>query len=375
MRTRFWSTTLSLLLGGVLLSCERKGRDVPVGHITSLTGENATFGQSQKQGFQMAIDECNLRGGVLGRPVRMVLADDKGDAGEGATVFAKVIERDKVAIIVGPAVSKIGMAGAPIAQAAGIPMITPSCTHEKITAVGDWIFRACFTDAAQGAAGGRIALQNLKARKAACLYDLGSDYTVGLAEGFRKTYTSLGGQVTGFEGHASGTVDFKAQLTKMLKGKPDLLYLPDYYGDVGLIARQARELGFQGALLGGDGWDSAQLIKIGGRALENGYFTTHCSKDDPDPTVQRFQKDYVARYKTDPDAMAIVAYDACNIALDAIRRAGTTEASAVKIALRATNLRTVSGQITFDAQRNPVKPVTLVEIKDGRQIFRGRVDG
>ena len=369
MRSRFMTAVLSALLGGGLLSCGKKDREVRIGCVAPLTGDNAAFGRSNQQGFQLALEEWNAKGGVLGHPLVMVLADDKGDAGEGATVFTKLVERDKVAVLVGPSLSKVAMAGAPITQAAHLPMVTPACTSPGVTAVGDYIFRACFVDTVQGSVGAGFAYRDLKARKAACLFDLGNDYTLGLAQAFRTAFTALGGRMAGFEGHATGAVDFRPQLTKLLQGGPDLLYLPDYYGDVALIARQARELGFKGPLLGGDGWDSPQLHAIGGSALENGYYTTHCSKDDPDPYVRRFVKAFQDRFHADPDAMAMLGYDACTLAFDALQRAGTTEGPAVREALARTDLRIVSGQIKFDAQRNPVKPITLVAVQNGRPVF------
>ena len=206
------------------------------------------------------------------------------------------------------------------------------------------------------------------------IFDVGNDYTKGLAEFFRTEFSALGGQVVAFEAHPSGATDFKAQLTKIIALDPDVLYIPDYYNDVGLIARQARELGFKGPLVGGDGWDSPKLTEIGGKDMENGYFTNHFSKDDTRPMVQEFVKKYTATYGAAPDALAALAYDAMTIMLDAIARAGTTDGEKIKTALVATKLDVVSGTVTFDANRNPVKSAVIIAIKDGKQVYRATVN-
>jgi branched-chain amino acid transport system substrate-binding protein len=376
MKSAIRTLLLPLILvvaAGSLASCDWRGKTVRLGASACLTGPEATLGQSSRNGYLLAVEEWNARGGVLHKPVKLIVADDKADPGEGATIFTKFIERDQVAGILGPTLSKVALAGAPIAQAAGVPMLTPTSTNPKVTAVGDCIFRACFTDAQQGGVGGAFAFDDLKARRAACLFDLGNDYAVGLAEAFRAAFQQRGGMMVGFEAHGTGVMDFKAQLTKILAGKPDLLYVSDYYNDVALIARQARELGFRGTFLGGDGWDSPELLRLGGAALEGACYTTHCSKDDPDPAVRAFVQQYQAKYKADPDSLAILAYDGCNLLLDAIQRAGTAERPAIKAALVRANLRAVSGQIHFDAHRNPLKAIAILELRGGRPALRAKV--
>ena len=222
--------------------------------------------------------------------------------------------------------------------------------------------------------GAKFAYNELKATKAGCLFDVGNDYTKGLSEYLKATFVQLGGQVVGYEGHASGTTDYKAQLTKILAGNPDVLYVSDYYNDVALIAKQARELGFKGPLLGGDGWDSPKLIEIGGPAVEGCYFTNHYSPDDVSPVVQAFVKAYKAKYNTVPDAYATLAYVATNIMLDAMTRAGSTDGPAVKDALAKTDLSCVTGQIKFDDHRNPVKSAVIIQIKDGKQVYKSTVN-
>ncbi len=367
---------LSLVLVLALVAASLvTAQEIKVGGVGPVTGEAATFGVSTKNGMMLAAEEWNAKGGLFGnRKVRIIFEDDKGDPAEGATVYTKLIQQDNVVAIIGTVMSKVTLAGAPIAQAAGIPMISPTSTNEMVTKVGDYIYRACFIDPFQGTVGANFAFRDLKAKKAAALFDIGNDYTKGLAENFRNQFVKLGGQMVAFEGHPFGATDFKAQLTKIIAGKPDVLYVPNYYNDVGLIAKQARELGFTGPMVGGDGWDSPDLVKIGGKAVENGFFTNHYAAADPRPIVQEFVKKYKAKFGAEPDALATLAYDAANIMFDAIKRAGSTKGSAIRDALKTTNLNVVSGQVTFDANRNPIKSAVIIEMKDGKQVYRTTVN-
>jgi branched-chain amino acid transport system substrate-binding protein len=359
----------------VVLVAASYAQDIKIGGIGPVTGEAATFGISTKNGMTMAVDEWNAKGGIFGgRKAKLIFEDDKGDPSEGAIVWNKLIQQDNVVAIVGTVMSKVSLVGAPICQAAGIPMISPTSTNEKVTLVGDYIFRACFIDPFQGTVGANFAYNDLKARSAAAIFDLGNDYTKGLAENFKKQFEKLGGKIVAFEGHPTGTTDFKAQLTKIMEGKPDVIYIPDYYNDVGLIAKQARELGFKGPLVGGDGWDSPELVKIGGTAVENGFFTNHYSSEDKRPIVQDFVKKYKAKFGAEPDALAALGYDAMYIMLDAIKRAGSTKGAAIRDALKATDINVVSGRIKFDANRNPIKSAVIIEIKNGKQVYRTTVN-
>lgn len=374
MKFNVSSTALAVLTAVSFASCERRGETFHIGGVAPVTGEAATFGLSAQNAMKLATDEWNAEGGILGKKIRLFFGDDKGDPAEGATVFTKLIEQDKVSAIVGAAQTKVSLAGAPICQAAGIPMISPTATHPKVTGVGDLIFRACFIDSFQGTSGARFAVQELKAKKAACLFEAGNDYTRGLADYFAAEFRALGGAVTGFEGHASGTLDFKVQLAKILPTRPDLIYVPDYYSDSALIAKQARELGFKGPLLGSDGWDSPQLVAIGGGAVNGCFFTAYYTKDDPRPSIQAFVKKYRGKYHVDPDGEACLAYDATQIMLDAVRRAGSSDGKAIRDALMATDMEVVSSHVRFDQKRNPIKPATILEIRDGKSCFRATVN-
>ncbi len=351
-----------------------KATEIKIGGISPLTGEAATFGQSTKNGMELAVEEWNAAGGVRGKQVKLIVEDDKGDPAEGAAVFSKLIEQDKVVAIVGGITSRVALAGAPIAQAAKVPMVTPTATNEKVTQVGDYIFRSCFIDPFQGSVMAKFAVQDLGILNAGVIFDLGNDYSKGLAETFSASLTSLGGQVLASEGYPSGATDFKAQLTKIVQAKPEAVYIPAYYNDVGLIAKQIRELGYEGKLLGCDGWDSSELVNIGGTAVDGGFFTNHYSKDDTRPVVQDIVRKYSAKYGAPPDALAVLAYDGMNILLDAVKRAGKTNNEAIRDALKTTDLACVGGQIRYDENRNPVKSVVIIEMKDGQQVYRTTVE-
>jgi len=369
---------LAMLVALALVSCAPKGpAEIVIGGVGPVSGEAATFGKSTQEGCELAVEEWNAKGGVLGQQIKLVYEDDKGDAAEGAAVWTKLIQQDKVVAIVGTVMSKVSLAGAPISEQYGVPMISPTSTNPSVTfadgKLREFVFRACFIDPFQGTVGAKFAFDDLGARKAAAIFDVGNDYTKGLSEFFRDTFIALGGEIVAFEAHATGATDFKAQLTKIVQAKPDVVYISDYYNDVALIAKQLRELGFTGPLVGGDGWDSPDLVKLGGEAVENGFFTNHYSKDDTRPEVQDFVKKYTAKFGAAPDALATLAYDAMNIMLDAISRAGSTEGVKIRDALKATDFAAVSGRTMFDEQHNPVKAAAIIEIKGGQQVYRTTV--
>ncbi len=357
-----------------IFGCAQGGGEIKIGGVGPVTGEAATFGVSTKMGCQMAVDEWNAAGGLLGKQIKLIYADDKGEPAEGATVWNKLIQQDKVVAIVGTVMSKVSLAGAPISQAAGIPMISPTSTNTKVTEVGDYIFRACFIDPFQGTVGAKFAWDDLGARKAAAIFDVGNDYTKGLSEAFRDKFLALGGEMVAFEAHPTGATDFKAQLTKIVQAMPDVVYVSDYYNDVALIAKQIRELGYTGPLVGGDGWDSPELTAIGGAAVENGFFTNHYSKDDTRPVVKEFVAKFKAKFGSEPDALATLAYDAMYLMLTGIKQAGSTEGAKIKDALAGISLDVVSGRVQFDASRNPVKSAVIIEIKGGQQVYRTTVN-
>ncbi len=388
LATHFLAAFLAACSGG-LAACGGGGADEPkeivVGEYGSLTGTAATFGISTDNGIKMATEEQNAKGGIAGVPIRVVVEDDQSKAEEAATAVNKLLSRDRPVAILGEVSSSRTLAAAPLAQAAGVPMISPSSTSPKVTQVGDYIFRTCFIDPFQGTAIAKFAYTSKGVRKVAILKDVKNDYSVGLAQFFSETFTQMGGTVIGEEAYSEADVDFKAQLTSMIALQPEALFVPGYYTEVGLIARQARELGFTGLLLGGDGWDSSKLVEIGGEAIIGNYFTNHYSVDDPNPEVQAFIAKYQAKYGEKPDGLAALGYDSARIlyqsmeavAADPAMLAGLADRSSVpatkgardaaRKALRdqiakTSGFKGVTGTITMDADRNPTKPAVVVEV-------------
>ncbi len=347
------------------------GDTIKVGVYGDMTGQTASFGQSTKNGIQLAVDEINAAGGVGGKKIVLVIEDDQGQPQQATTVMQKMINQDKVQAVLGEVASTNSLAAAPVAQAAKIPMITPSSTNPKVTEVGDYISRVCFIDPFQGSAMAKFAAKTLNAKTAAILGDVNSDYSKGLTQFFEEEFTKQGGKVLTKEAYTQNDPDFKAQLTKIRNLNPDVIYVPGYYSQVGIVARQARELGMNQPLLGGDGWDSPELFKLGGAALKNAYITNHYSADNPAPEIQNFVKAYQAKFNVVPDSLAALAYDAAKVLGDAIKRAGGAGDSAkLKDAINATKeFAGVTGKITLDASRNAVKPAVVLEINPAESKF------
>jgi len=342
------------------------GDKVRIGVFMSLTGSTANFGISSVNGIKMAADEVNKAGGINGKQIELLVEDDRSDASEAATIVTKFVTQDQVHAVLGEVASSRSIAAAPIAQNAKIPMLTPSSTNPEVTRKGDFIFRSCFIDPVQGAAIGQFAAKGLNAKRAAIMVDRKNDYSTGLATNITETFTKLGGQIVATTSYQEGDQDFNAQLTSIKGANPEVIFVPGYYNDVGLIAKQARDRGITVPLLGGDGWDSAQLYAIGGTALNGSFFSNHYSPFDTDPKVQKFVNDYKALYNTTPDALAATAYDAAHIMFDAIKRANSTDGTAIRDALAATNaFPGVTGTVTFNQNRDAVKPIVMIEIKDG----------
>jgi branched-chain amino acid transport system substrate-binding protein len=366
--------------------------ELVVGEFGSLTGNDATFGTSTKTGVEIAMQELTAKSGgkIGGLPVRVVVEDDQSKPEEAATVVQKLINQDRVITVLGEVASSRSLAGAPICQSAGVPMISPSSTNPRVTQVGDYIFRMCFLDEFQGTVMARFTAQSLKLKKVAILKDSKSDYSVGLAQFFTEAFTALGGSILIEQAYQSGDNDFRAQLTAIKAKKPDAIIVPGYYTEAGLIARQARELGLKQPLIGGDGWESEKLIEIGGDALNGCYYSNHWALDAPDPRLQAFLKSYRDRFKSDPDAIGGLAYDAANVLFASLQKlseqdpqtfkglssahAGSPARSAAEKKLRdviasTANYGGATGTITLDQNRNASKPAVVIEIKDGKKVF------
>jgi branched-chain amino acid transport system substrate-binding protein len=353
-----------------VVGCDHSGApatdEIRVGHYASLSGSEATFGQSTDNGIRLAVDAINQAGGIHGKKVRLITYDDRGDAKEAGTAVTRLINRDQVAAVLGEVASGLSLAGAPICQQSGIPMVTPSSVAPEITAVGDRIFRVCFTNRFQAYACAKFARDDLKAQTAAILYDQRLPYSVGLADEFQKQFTTLGGRITTRVSYQEGDQDFSAQLTSIRGTNPDVVFIPGYYTDVANIAVQARRLGIRAPLLGGDGWDSAKLAEIGGAAIEGAYFASHYCQQDPRARVQEFLKNYQTQFGTAPDAMAALGFDAANILFAAMQQAPSQAGADIAAALASTkHFDGVTGRISIDGERNAVKPAVILQIKDG----------
>jgi branched-chain amino acid transport system substrate-binding protein len=364
----FVSATLcltALALGA--LSCAPDDKTIRIGVFNSLTGGTATFGISSTQGVRMAADEWNAKGGLLGKQIELIVEDDQSKPEEAAMAVQKLINQNRVAAILGEVASSRTLAGAPIAQKAGIPLITPASTNPRVTRVGDFIFRVCFTDSFQGVVCARFAANNLKIKRLAILKDIKNDYSVGLADFFRQNLLALGGQIVSEESYSEGDTDFRAQITSIKAANPEGIFIPGYYTEAGLIAKQVAEQNLKVHLIGGDGWDSPRTAEIGGDAVEGAFFCNHYSADDTSKLVRDFVNAYQKRHGYVPDAMAPLAYDAANLLFAAIQKAGSTEGRAVRDAIAGTrDFPGVCGTITIDAERNARKPAVILQIVHGQ---------
>jgi branched-chain amino acid transport system substrate-binding protein len=342
--------------------------EIVIGHYASMTGSEATFGQSTDNGIKLALEEINQAGGVKGKKLRLITYDDKGDAKEAGTAVTRLINKDQVVAVLGEVASSMSLAGGPVCQENGVPMVSPSSTNAKVTKIGDMIFRVCFIDAFQGWVCAKFAREDakLKATKAAILYDQSAAYAVGLQEEFDKAFTKLGGQITSKQTYTNGDQDFSAQLTAIRSAQPDVVFVPGYYTDVGNIAVQARKLGIQVPLLGGDGWDSSKLGQIGGNAINGCFYSNHYSPQDPSPRVQDYIRKYKAKFGETPDGLAALGYDAARILAEAMGRASSTSGAEIAAELAKTHdFDGVTGRISIDKDRNAVKPAVILEMKDG----------
>jgi branched-chain amino acid transport system substrate-binding protein len=345
--------------------------DIVVGMYGSLTGDGASFGQSSREGTEMAVAELNAAGGVLGgRKLKLLVEDDQSKPEEASNAVTKLITQDKVVALLGEVASRRSLAAAPVAQRYQIPMITPASTNERVTEVGDYIFRVCFIDPFQGEVLAKFAFNDLKARKVAILKDIQQDYSVGLTESISRNFTKLGGTVLDPVSYSSGDADFRGILTQVRSEKPDVVFVTGYYSEAAIIVREARELGMTMPLLGGDGW-VGDALKNGREALNNTYISNHYSGDNPDPVVQTFVKTYRAKYNREPDAMAALAYDAVKVLADAMKRAGSTDGPKVRDALAHADVMGVTGRLKVNDKRNMDKPAVIqsVVFKNGEVTF------
>lgn len=371
------------LAAGLLAGCAKNdNNEIKIGVVYELTGNTASFGNSANNGAKLAFKEINAKGGVLGKQIKTVEADNKGEPSESANAMTKVISQDKVVAVTGFTTSSNGIAASTVAEDNKIPFVAAATTNPKVTInendgkVKNYTFRVCFIDPFQGTVGANFVLSTLQAKKAVVMIDNSSDYSKGLLQYFKAAFNKGGGQILAEEAYLQKDQDFKTILTKIKAFNPEVIYLPGYYEEVGKIIKQARELGIMVPFVGGDGWDSPKLVEIGGAAaLNKTYFTNHYSVDDKSEKSKAFVEAYRKEYGQVPDAMAVLGYDAAYALVDAIKRAGSAEPGKIRDALAATkDFPAVTGSLTLNEKHDAVKSAVILEFKDGKQVYKETVN-
>jgi branched-chain amino acid transport system substrate-binding protein len=356
------------------------GDVIKIGANLELSGGVASYGRSAADGIELAFEEINKKGGIDGKKLKLVKVDNKSDAAEATNGAIKLISQDQVVAIIGASTSTNTLAQVQVAQDNKVPLITPTGTNPTITnkdgKVNEYVFRTCFIDPFQGTVAAKFALDELKVKNAAVIIDTSSDYSKGLASAFKKSFEENGGKIVGEEAYVAKDTDFRATLTRIKSANPEFIFLPGYYEEVGLIVKQARELGINVPIMGGDGWDSPTLVEIAGpEALNNTFITNHYSANDPDEKIQSFVKAFKEKYNKTPDGFAALGYDTAYFIADAIKRAGEANPEKIKEALAQTkDLALVSGVITLDENHDPIKSATILEYKNGEQQFKVKVN-
>lgn len=380
------ATLLLLLATFTLTGCPEKGTGsggnpatgdtIVLGEYESMTGAEATFGESTHRGIMLALDEVNAAGGVKGKKVTVINRDDKGNEQEAQNCVLRLCTEDKVAAILGEVASGRSIAGGRVAQKNGIPMLSPSSTNADVTKIGDMIFRVCFIDDFQGYVGAKFAFENLKAKKVAIFYDQTQPYSAGLREDFTKAFKGFGGAIVEDLPYSGGDTDFSAQLNKIKESGAEAVYVPGYYTEGGNIALQARKLGIKVPLIGGDGWDSPKLAEIAKDAIEGCYYSNHYSEEETRPEVQEFVKKFKEKNPPQfpPDGLAALGYDAAKLMCDAMNRAPSLSGKDIAAALAATkDFKGVTGSITIDKDRNAKKAAVMLEMKAGKPHYLATV--
>ncbi len=364
--SRFTRLALPLV---ALVSASLAQETIKIGEYASITGKEASLGQSSHQGTLLAIERINAAGGVLGRKLELITEDTQSKPGESGTAVRKLISRDKVVAILGEVASSRSLEGAPVAQRAKVPMVSPASTNPKVTEIGDYIFRVCFIDPFQGPVMAKFALNTLKVKRVGLMVSSSSAYSVGLAKYFKEAFVAGGGTIVIEQKYQEGDRDFKAQLTAIRAAGVEAIFNPGYYNEGALMVKQARDLGITVPMFGADSWEAEALIQLGGKAVEGVYLCSHYSPQDPSPRVQEFVEAYRERWGAGfaPDSNASLGYDSVLVLADAIRRAGSTERAAIRDALAATkDFEAVTGTITMDPKRDASKSAVIITVKDGR---------
>lgn len=373
------TTLTAVMLAASVAGCGGSSdKEIRIGLLNEMTGGNATIGTAAANGAKLAIKELNAKGGLLGKQIKAVVADNKSEPSESANAMTKLLTQDKVVAVTGTFSSSNAIAAASVAEANKKPYLVAGATNPKVTVdektktVKKFIYRVCFIDPFQGTVAANFAAKDLKVKKAAMLVDNSSDYSKGLAEFFETSFRKEGGEVIASEAYLQKDTDFKATLTKIKSTNADILYVPGYYEEVGKIVKQARELGIAVPIVGADGWDSPKLIEIASpAALNNTYFTNHYSVEDTSPKAKAFVDAYAKEYGQKPEALAVLGYDAVYVLADAVKRANSTDATKIAEALAATrDFPAISGVTTINKTHDADKNAVVIELKDGRQIFK-----
>lgn len=371
---------LAVLVLSVFTACSKQDQNViKIGINYELSGGVATYGQSSVEGIEMAIEEVNKAGGINGKQIVAVKYDTKSEPAEATTLANKLITQDKVLLILGPATSGSFKAEIPVAIKNKIPVISGSATADDVTVdengVKEYAFRICFNDSFQGVTMANFALKNLSAKKAVIIMDTSSDYAKGLAKNFKETFVAGGGEIVAEEAYVAKDTDFNAIITKIKGQSFDVIFIPGYYEEAGLIIKQARAQGIKAPILGADGFDSPKLVELATKeALNDVYFSNHYSSLDQDPAVLKFIEAFKAKYGKEPDAFNALGYDAAMFAIDGIRRAEKLTGEAIKEALEATkDFVGVTGTFSIDENHNPVKSIVVIGLKDGVQASSVKV--
>ncbi|MEQ8153954.1 MAG: ABC transporter substrate-binding protein [Clostridiaceae bacterium] len=368
---------VTLVAASAFAGCAKKADSsdtIKIGNIGPLTGKGSTYGQSVKDGAELYLEEINAAGGINGKKVQLVSEDDEMDPNKAIQSFNKLVDDEKVVAVLGAVTSGSCKAVGPLATSKGIPMITPSATEPNITKDGgDFVFRGCFIDSFQGKILAKYANENLKKKTAAVLYSVTSDYSKGIADAFKAEFEAAGGTVTQFLSYNDGDKDFNAQLTKIKSSNPDILVLPDYYDKVSLVAKQARDIGITSQFLGGDGWESQELVNLGGTAVSGALYLNPYYAGDSDKNVSDFVAAYKKKYNKEPDAFAALSYDSTKILVKAIESANSTDGDKIRQELLKTDLQCVTGKITFDADRTAIKGAVIIKVDGDKKILVDKV--
>lgn len=377
------SLVLVLVLGLITSGCNnliKNDKEIILGANYEMTGALAAVAKQTVNGINLAIKQTNEQGGVLGKQIKLIIADNKSEPSESANAITKLIKNDNVKLVFGSVASSNVLATVQIAHDSKIPLITATATNPSVTMEQDqvrpYVFRTCFIDPFQGEVMANFAAKSLQAKTAVMYIDSSSDYSKGLAKIFAEKFIANGGIIIGEESFLQKDQDFKSTLTKIKAINPDVVFIPAYYEEVGKIIRQAREIGIKSQLIGTDGWDDPKLIEIAGvSAVEGTFFSNHYSPQDQDPKVVEFVKAYKAEYNQEPSALAVLGYDCALVVIDAIKRAGSDDPEKIRQALEETKkLQITTGLLSIDNNHNPIKSAVVVEIKNGQQIFKEKIN-